>query len=149
MNVIKKLLTSLFAITLFASATQAGDWHTDIDSGLAQAKKENKAVMVEFTGSDWCPPCIKMNKKVFSKSEFTKEAEKNYVLVVIDIPRKDKALTEKNNKVLEAHDVQGVPTIILLNKDGKEFERFTATAHPTIKKFVAHLNSSLEKKDMN
>lgn len=138
-----------FAMTILATAAQAGDWHTDIASGVAQAKKENKAVMVEFTGSDWCPPCMAMHKNVFSQSAFTKAAEKNYVLVIIDIPKKDKALYKSNQKVLKEYKVQGVPTVILLNNEGKEFDRFGATEFPTIDQFVAKLNTSFEKKDMN
>lgn len=149
MKAIKRLLKTAFALTVLAATAQAGNWLTDVESGVAQAKKENKAVMVEFTGSDWCPPCMQMHKNVFSKSEFTTAAEKNYVLVVIDIPRKDKALTAKNNKVLDQYKVQGVPTVVLLNKEGKEFDRFTATAYPTVKKFTAHLDSAFEKKGMN
>ena len=142
-------MTTAFAMMILATAAQAGDWLTDIDSGVAKAKKENKAVMVEFTGSDWCPPCMQMHKEVFSKTDFVAGAKKNYVLVKIDIPRKDKALYEKNQKVLEKYKVQGVPTVMLMSKDGKEFDRFTATEYPTVKKFLKQLDSALEKKDMN
>lgn len=152
MNAIKQLLTALFACSLIATIGHAGEnsnWHTDVESGLAQAKKQNKAVMVEFTGSDWCPPCMMMNQKVFSQAAFTSAAEKNYVLVVIDIPRANEELAEENSKVAEQYKVKGYPTVVLLDKDGKKFNHFIATEHPSVPQFLAHLSSALEKKDMN
>ncbi|MBK1855481.1 thioredoxin family protein [Verrucomicrobiaceae bacterium 5K15] len=150
MKAIKHILTAAFALATFAGTAIAGDdWLTDVDAGIAQAKKENKAVMVEFTGSDWCPPCIMMHKKVFSKSEFTSKASEKFVLVKIDIPNKDKELKKKNSKVLQKYGVRGVPTVILFDADGKEFNRFTASQFPDVDKFLAHLDSALEKKDMD
>jgi len=65
MNLMKLLLSSTIASLILATAATAGaSWMTDIDSALAKAKKEKKNVLVEFTGSDWCPPCIMMDKKV-------------------------------------------------------------------------------------
>jgi len=143
------LTTTLTSIALSAIATAGSGWKTDIEAGIAAAKKENKAVLVEFTGSDWCPPCIMMHKKVFSKSEFVKKASEKFVLVVIDIPNKDKELKAKNKKVMAKYSVRGVPTVILMDSEGKEFNRFTASQFPDVDKFLAHLDSALEKKDMD
>lgn len=122
---------------------------TDVDAALAKAKKEKKPVMVEFTGSDWCPPCIMMHKKVFSKKAFTDGASKKYILVKIDIPKADKALYKKNQKVLKKYKVSGVPTVLLFGDNGKEFSRFSASQFPTVKGFLAQLDTALEKKDMD
>ncbi len=150
MKAIKQLLTiALATIALSSVATAGAGWMTDIDSALAKAKKENKNVLIEFTGSDWCPPCIMMDKKVFSKTEFTDAAKKNFILVKIDIPNKDKALKKKNGKVMKKYSVRGVPTVLLFGSDGNEFHRFSAAQYPSIEQFLAHLKGSLEKKDLD
>ena len=105
--------------------------------------------MVEFTGSEWCPPCIMMHKKVFSKKAFTDGASKKYILVKIDIPKADKALYKKNQKVLKKYKVSGVPTVLLFGDNGKEFSRFSASQFPTVKGFLAQLDTEHEKKDMD
>ncbi|MGJ8676210.1 MAG: thioredoxin family protein [Akkermansiaceae bacterium] len=147
MKAIKQFITTIFSFAILAGSTYAGEWMTDIDSAVAKAKMEKKAVLVEFTGSDWCPPCMQMDKEVFSKDAFVDEASKKYILVKIDIPQNDRALYEANQKVLAKYKVEGVPTVLLLNEKGKEFDRFVATAHPSVKSFLAHLNKELMDKD--
>ena len=150
MKAIKQLITTAIAlVTLSATATAGQGWMTDIDAALAKGKTEKKAVMVEFTGSDWCPPCIMMHKKVFSKKAFTEAASKKYILVVIDIPNKDPDLKKKNSLVLEKYKVSGVPTVILFDDDGKEFSRFSASQFPSVDTFLTQIDSALEKKDMD
>ena len=146
-TLIKLLVSAAFAgITMVASAEDG--WMTDIDAALVKAKEAKKSVMVEFTGSDWCPPCIMMGKEVFSKKEFVDKASKKFILVKIDIPNKDPELKAKNSKVLEKYKVQGVPTVILFNPEGKEFERFTASKYRTVESFTAQLDEALAKQDM-
>lgn len=129
-------------------STAAEGWLTDVDAGIAKAKETKKAVMVEFTGSDWCPPCIMMGKEVFGKDEFVKKASEKYVLVKIDIPKKDPELTKKNEPVMEKYKVRGVPTVVLLDGEGKEFDRFVASKYPTVEAFLGQLEKALEKKEM-
>ena len=151
MKFMKSIFLTLTSLAIFtAAATAAGkDWMTDIDSAVKVAKEKNKAVLVEFTGSDWCPPCIMMDKKVFSQSSFVSKASEDFILVKIDIPRSNPELSEKNSKVLNKYKVQGVPTVILMDKEGKEFNRFSASQFPEVGKFLAHLDGQLEKKDLN
>lgn len=136
---------SVVAITSSAFANTLEGWSTDIDAALVQAKKQNKAVLVEFTGSDWCPPCIMMRKNVFSKKEFVEKASKDYLLVEVDVPRKDKALAARNQIVAEKYKIEGFPTVILLDKNGKESSRFYASEYPEMDKFLAHLKKSVPK----
>ena len=151
MKFMKSIVLTLTSLAIFtAAATAAGkDWMTDIDSAVKVAKEKNKAVLIEFTGSDWCPPCIMMDKKVFSQSSFVSKASEDFILVKIDIPRSNPELSEKNSKVLNKYKVQGVPTVILMDKEGKEFNRFSASQFPEVGKFLAHLDGQLEKKDLN
>ena len=137
------------ALSISAVASAPEGWLTDVDKAIELAKKENKAVMIEFTGSDWCPPCIKMKKEVFSKEEFLKAASEKFVLVHLDFPRGDEELREKNQPMAEKYKIEGYPTVILLDSEGKEFTRFFASKYPTVETFLAHLNSSLEKKEFD
>lgn len=136
-----------FAASALVSNAAEG-WLTDVDAGIAKAKETKKAVMVEFTGSDWCPPCKMMAKEVFGKEEFVKKASEKYVLVKIDIPKADQELTKKNRPVMQKYKVSGVPTVVLLDGEGKEFDRFTASKYRTVETFIEQLNKSLEKKAM-
>ena len=150
-----KAITWLAAVTLGVAAVSSNafsksleGWTTDLDKAVAQAKVEKKSILVEFTGSDWCPPCIMMRKNVFSKKEFVDAASKNYILVEIDMPRGDKEVSEANQPLVEKYKIEGFPTVILLNSEGKEFTRFFASEYPKLDDFVKHLNESLEKKDL-
>lgn len=147
------LLSSLslaaFALSTSALAVPHEGWTADFEAGLAQAKKENKAVLVEFTGSDWCPPCIMMRKNVFSKKEFVESASKNFVLVELDFPNKDKELKKKNQPYAEKYKIEGYPTVILMDADGKEFNRFYASEFPKIEDFLAHLQKQLNRRDLD
>jgi thiol:disulfide interchange protein len=132
-----------------AFANTLEGWSTDLDKALADAKAGKKSVLVEFTGSDWCPPCIAMRKNVFSTKEFVQAASKNFILVELDFPKADKALAEKNKPLAEKYKIEGFPTVILLNSEGKEFNRFFASEFPKTEDFLKHLDESLEKKDMD
>jgi thiol:disulfide interchange protein len=140
---------SLAAITSTAFANTLEGWSTDVEAALALAKKDKKSVLVEFTGSDWCPPCIMMRKNVFSKKEFVEKASKNYVLVEIDLPRADKALAARNQIVAEKYKIDGFPTVLLMDSEGKEFSRFYASEFPEMEKFLAHIDKKLENKGVN
>ncbi len=124
-------------------------WTTNLESALALAKQNKKFVMAQFTGSDWCPPCIMMQKAVFSKSSFTRLVPKKFILVKIDIPRSNKAMSLKNGKVMRNYNVTGVPTILLFGDDGKEFSRFGASQYPTVEGFIDKLSAELKKKEGN
>src|SRR5262245_42449717 len=105
------------AMTSLVSAAEA-DWTPDFTAAVAKAKAEKKMVLIDFTGSDWCGWCIKMDKDTFAKQEFADYAKTNLVLVKLDFPRnKPQSSTEKAvNKTLEQrYKVDGFPTLILLN----------------------------------
>ncbi|HEX7262108.1 MAG TPA: thioredoxin family protein, partial [Luteolibacter sp.] len=103
----------------------------------------------EFTGSDWCPPCIAMPKNVFSQKDFITEASKKYILVELDFPRGDEAVSEKNKPHAEKYKIEGFPTVILFNSEGKEFTRFFASQFPKTEDFLKHIDTALEKKDLD
>ena len=136
----KAILTTLalFLTSTFAFAANE-DWNTDLEAAFAKAKKENKNVLVEFTGSDWCPPCMKMRKNVFSKKEFTSPASKDFILVELDFPNSNKEMTKKHGVYAEKFNIEAFPTVILFDAQGEEYLRFFASKYPTVETFLAHL----------
>lgn len=153
---VMKAITYLAAFTVGAAAMVSSafskeleGWSTDLEKALEQAKKEKKSVLVEFTGSDWCPPCIAMRKSVFSKKEFVEAASKKFILVELDFPKGDEALKAKNQPYAEKFKIEGFPTVILLNSEGKEFTRFFASEYPKTDLFLKHLDESLAKTELD
>lgn len=152
MKAITHLAAYSVGIAMLASSALAKapeGWETNVETAVKLAKEQDKAVMLEFTGSDWCPPCIMMAKKVFSKEEFVKKASEKYILVHLDFPKGDKELAEKNKPYAEEYEIEGYPTVILLDSEGKEFTRFFASEFPDLEKFLAKLETSLENKDLD
>ena len=101
---------------------QPGVWTMDYDGALKLAEKEKLPLLLNFTGSDWCGWCKKLDAEVFSKKEFTEYAEKNLVLVELDFPAKKKQsaeLKEANSKLKDKYKVSGFPTILAIDGDGK------------------------------
>lgn len=109
-----------------ALAAEGASWSEDFAAATAQAQKEHKVLLLDFTGSDWCPACKELAKTVFASPEFATWANKNVVLVEVDFPN-DKAQTaavHKQNKALaEKFGIQAFPTIVLLDSSGKEIAR--------------------------
>lgn len=118
-------LLALLSVALVTStaAFAAAGWDDDYEKALAKAKAEKKMVVLDFTGSDWCGWCMKLDKEVFSQKEFKDYAKENLVLVEVDFPQQkklSKKVKEQNDKLQAEHKVQGYPTIIVLNPEGKK-----------------------------
>lgn len=97
------------------------NWEDNLQTALEKAKQENKAVLVNFTGSDWCIWCKRLSDEVFTQSEFKTFADKNLILVMIDFPRdKEQSAETKmyNNQLATQYGVKGFPTILLFNSSG-------------------------------
>jgi protein disulfide-isomerase len=104
------------------AAEQSGLWQSDYDAALKQAATENKYVLVDFSGSDWCGWCIKLEKEVFSQKEFIDYAQANLICVLLDFPRGKelpKAQKDANQALLEKFQVQGFPTVLIFNPQGR------------------------------
>ncbi|MCE5280004.1 MAG: thioredoxin family protein [Planctomycetaceae bacterium] len=98
-------------------------WGSDVKAAMAQAQKEGKDLLFDFTGSDWCGWCIKLHEEVFSQEPFVTEAPKLFVLVTLDFPRKKLSaeLTAQNRQWQQKLGVQGFPTIYLLDAQGRPY----------------------------
>ena len=125
---LKSLLASSLVLlgalsTAFAEAT----WLTNFEEAKKVAIKEGKPMLLDFTGSDWCPPCKALHKNVFSTEEFAKEAAGKYVLVELDFPRTKQLAPElkaQNSELQKKYAITGYPTVLLVDaKTGEVFGR--------------------------
>ena len=101
-------------------------WLTDLEAGKKQAATENKTLFVNFSGSDWCIYCQLLDKEVLTKPAFLDYANKNLVLVNLDFPHQKEqppAERKRNKELAEAYQIEGFPTVLLLNPQGKEIAR--------------------------
>ncbi len=117
----------LLATALFALTVNPG-WLTNLDTAKQKAKEEHKFILVNFSGSDWCIPCIRLHKEVFSSTAFINYAAANLVLVNADFPRKGKNQLSKeqqklNDALAERYNPAGnFPYTILLDTDGNKIK---------------------------
>ncbi len=148
----RKWFATLFTlITLggFASAyAQDSVWTTDFNAAKELAKKTNKVMFVDFTGSDWCGWCIRLKENVLTKKAFLDYAKDNLVLVEIDFPKNKVQMPvqkKANDALMRKYDVEGFPTILLLNGDGRELARLEYKNY-TPEEYVEYIKDALKKK---
>ena len=125
-DMIRQILPVVVAACV-APCFAAEGWIPDMDAAKNQAAEQKKDLMIEFTGSDWCPPCMQLRANVFSKPDFQKEAQKNFVLVELDYPRgkeQSKEMKAANEKLAQQYGVRGFPTVVFADASGKPFGGF-------------------------
>ena len=106
-----------------ASLSAKAGWLTNYAAAQQEAKSQHKLLLMDFTGSDWCGWCIMLDKEVFSKPEFKEYASKNLVLLELDFPRRKEMpaeTTAQNQRLAMQYQIQGFPTIVVLDGNGKE-----------------------------
>jgi len=146
----KKIALGLVAFGWIAFQVSAAEceWMTDLAKAQEKAKAENKLVLVDFTGSDWCPPCKALSKNVFSSPEFSEFAKKNLVLVEVDFPRK-KEQTEQvkktNRELAKKHEIDGYPTVLVFDSNGKQLDKKVGYSGASAKDYVAQLQKIKER----
>lgn len=119
----KKIILFLFISISFNAFSQ--DWNTSIEKAKSISSKENKAIILVFSGSDWCAPCIKLDKNIWQSNEFKKEASSSWVLLKADFPKKktnsqSEELKAQNNALAEKYNKEGFfPLVVVLDKNGK------------------------------
>ncbi len=133
MNLIKSTAAALFAagavMTVAAPALAADEnWiKDDMKAAMEKAKAEGKDILIDFTGSDWCGWCIRLDNEVFSQSEFKENVPNNFVLVALDFPTERVPQTEAvkahNQEWQQKFNIRGFPTIVLTDANGEEYAR--------------------------
>jgi protein disulfide-isomerase len=110
----KLILVFAFLISGLIAQAQELNWQTDMSKATELSLKENKPLLLFFTGSDWCGWCIKLQKDVLKTSEFANWATKNVILVELDFPRskpQDPTLKMQNQQLAQTFGIQGYPTV--------------------------------------
>ncbi len=116
-----------FAAPKAPKAEPKKGWSDNYATSLALAKEEKKLVLLDFTGSDWCGWCMKLDEEVFSKSQFKNFAKKSLVLVELDYPhgkQQTEEVKKQNSELKSKFGISGYPTLILVDAEGKEVTRW-------------------------
>ena len=125
------------------------EWNVDFEKAKSEAKKEHKFILLNFSGSDWCGPCIQMHKQIFETAAFQDFAKKNLVLVNADFPRSKKhALSvlqqKKNDQLAEDYNKKGIfPLTLLLNSEGKVIESWEGLPLVSAYEFTMQLQTAM------
>lgn len=144
-------LATLAALCLSVLPVRAAgpSWKTDFEAARKQAAAEDKVLLIDFTGSDWCTWCVKLRKEVFVQPEFEAGTKDRFVLVELDYPKDKKLVPEavatQNAELLKKYPISGYPTVLLCDSEGKPFAT-TGYRPDGPRPYVAHLGTLLGKK---
>lgn len=149
----KRLLVLFFLFTAPLVVAQEElstlTWHTNLEAAEKIAKAENKQILIYFTGSDWCSPCIALKKDFFESSAFGERAS-NFVLVMIDYPRRVDILSEEqmayNKKLVAKYNTdKSFPKILVLNAKGQELGKLSGYSSFNTYKDTSHHFAFIDK----
>ena len=145
-----RLLALFIALGGVAFAVADEPWMTDLEAAKARAAREHKPLLIEFTGSAWCPPCIALHKNVLSTAEFA-AFSRDIVWVALDYPTLAERAPDKVKAnpslarlmvIKEKYEVPGFPTLIYYDADGKQRAKITGYGGDSPAVFLAKLNGS-------
>ena len=122
-------------------------WLTSMGEARAIARRERKVILVNFTGSDWCPWCIRLRDEVFIQKPFLDYAARHLVLLTVDFPRKKWQTPQQkreNEDLARRYQIQGYPTVLLLDPDGRVIGQ-TGYRKGGAVPYVDHLRSMLRR----
>lgn len=141
----KLVLTLLFSIGQL-SLVYSQNWELDFDKALKTAQDSSKTIVLVFSGSDWCVPCIKLEKEIWDSDTFQNYAKDHFVMVRADFPRRktnklSKEQEGKNAKLAEKYNQNGYfPSVVILDKNGKVLGE-TGYKKLSPEKYIEHMNS--------
>lgn len=134
------------AIATMIAPAFAAEWISDFDAAKAKAAQENKAILADFTGSDWCGWCIRLRQSVLDTPAFEAYAKDKFVLAEIDVPQAPKLSPEqmqKNRLLCEQYNIQGFPTILVMDAEGRVMGGFSG-GKTSLQDVQAPLDKGLE-----
>lgn len=140
----KSLLIALLIITSVQAISQ--NWITDFETAKQEAKDKNQKIILVFQGSDWCAPCIKLEREIWNTETFKSYAVDHFVMLQADFPRKkqnklDNELQEKNNALAEKYNKNGYfPFVVILDHKGNVLGE-TGYKKISPKEYIDELNS--------
>lgn len=142
----KRSILVILALMFLGPLAWAAEWLTDYNQALAAAKAQNRPLLMDFTGSDWCMGCIQLHRKVFSQPEFKAYADRNLVLLKVDFPHRKPLPVEQqmhNEQLANRYGVQVFPTLIILKPDGRKAGEMMGYVPGGPKSFIAELERTI------
>ena len=140
----KKSILLLALCLSVLTGWSAEGWMTDFEKAKKKAMNENKTLLLDFSGSDWCSWCIKLDEEVFQKDIWKAYAKEHLVQVLIDFPREkskqSEVLQRQNNELAKQYAVRGFPTVLLLNQEGTLIEK-TGYQRGGAENYIDHIKS--------
>ena len=140
----------LFLIFIFSiTSIQAQNWITDFTTAKEEAVKNNKPIILVFQGSDWCAPCIKLDREIWSTEIFKNYSKEHYIMLQADFPRKKKnklsdKQTESNKQLAEIYNKQGFfPFVVVLDHEGNILGQ-TSYKKTIPENYIKELNSFIK-----
>jgi len=144
----KNILT--FIVLLVATTIQAQEWQDSFEGAVTKAKEEDKPIVLVFSGSDWCAPCIRLKKHILDSEEFMAYASENYVLFNADFPRKKQnqlpeSKASVNKTLIEKYNPKGYfPLVLVLDKNEHVLGETGFVARTTPDNYLKKLNSFIK-----
>ena len=117
-------------------------WLNDYKKAQQEAKASNKFLLLDFTGSDWCGWCKRLEQEILSQSQFENYAHENLVLLEVDFPRakpQSPELRKQNQELAQQYQIEGFPTIVVLNGDGQKLWQYDGYFPDGLAAFIAQL----------
>ncbi len=133
-----KFLTAILVTSFFSAIT----WSGDFNSAITEASKENKLIIINFSGSDWCGPCIRLRHEILESATFENYAKDHLVLVRADFPRQkknqlDAAQVKRNEALADKYNPDGnFPLTLVVDKDGKVLKKWDGFPNESPEDFV-------------
>jgi thioredoxin-related protein len=140
-----RLLLGLAAAICFGASNLAwadSSWETDLKKAQETAKTQKKLLFIDFTGSDWCGYCVRLDRDILSRPQFQEFASKNLVLMEVDFPRRKEQSREtrtQNQRLAQQYNIQGFPTIVVLDGEGQTVWRYDGYFPDGPEAFIAAL----------
>ena len=138
----------LILLSLLVSNITYSQWSNNLDTAKQRAVIEHKNILLNFSGSDWCGPCIRMHKELFGDSAFKRFADTALVLLNADFPRLkknqlDKAKQTANNKLADLYNSKGIfPYTVLFSAEGKVLKAWEGLPKETPQEFAGEINTT-------
>jgi len=146
------LIKLVLILVMMLGFAHGQTWLNNYDDALDKAEQEGKSLLLYFSGSDWCRPCILLKKNVFETEEFKNFAEANLILAMFDFPAHEENQLESdqikhNEKIAELYNPKGnFPHIVLISAKGENIVEFPGYNGGSATKYIAKLEKELAAK---